>query len=283
MTEDTEKTAQRNYKNSVFCDLFAEKENTLALYRVLHPEDTAVTEDDIQNVTISNVITTDIYNDLGFMVRDRLMIFAEAQATWTLNILVRTLIYLAETYRRYARENAIDLYSSAKAKLPVPELYVIYTGEKDVPEQISLQDDFFDGQSAIDAQIRVIKDSDPADIVGQYIIFTKVVDEQIREKGRTREAVAAAIRICEDRNILRKYLREHEGEVITMTMSLYDPDEVFRISLAAQRREGQTEGILGAINIMRTMNVPEREIAEKIREQYGLSEEEADRLMATKV
>ncbi|MEE3482025.1 MAG: hypothetical protein VZQ80_08560, partial [Lachnospiraceae bacterium] len=40
----------------------------------------------------------------------------------------------------------------------------------------------------------------------------KVFSEQIKEKGRTREAVEAAIRICVDRNVLREYLKQHEGE-----------------------------------------------------------------------
>ncbi|MEE3482226.1 MAG: hypothetical protein VZQ80_09605, partial [Lachnospiraceae bacterium] len=106
----------------------------------------------------------------------------------------------------------------------------------------------------------------------------KVFSEQIKEKGRTREAVEAAIRICVDRNVLREYLKQHEGEVITMMMSLFDQDEVTKISLAAQRKED----ILGVISILRSMGLQDREIAEKVREQYGLTEEEADKLLAVK-
>ncbi len=306
MGERKEKSAQRNIKNSVFCDLFAQKENTFQLYQVLHPEDSSATVDDIENVNIDNVLTNDIYNDLGFTVHDRLMILVEAQSTWTENILIRVLIYLAETYRRYARDNDIDLYSTTKAELPIPELYVIYTGDKTVPKQISLKRDFFSGASGIDAEVTVITESDSSDIVGQYIIFSKVVTEQIREKGPTREAVETAIKICQDKNILREYLKLHEGEVITMMMSLFDQEEVTRIYLAAQKREalqeghqeghqeglqeglqeghqeGRIEGIQGAIEIMRGMGLQDREIAEKIRAQYGLTEEEADKLLVVK-
>ncbi|MEE3481660.1 MAG: hypothetical protein VZQ80_06700 [Lachnospiraceae bacterium] len=71
-----------------------------------------------------------------------------------------------------------------------------------------------------------------------------------------------------------------------MMMSLFDQDEVTNIRIAAKEREAQQkalqEGIQGAITIMRDLGLPDREIAEKIRDQYGLTEEEADKLLAVK-
>ena len=58
----------REIKDSVFSDLFASKQNLLALYRALHPEDDEVTEGDIANVTMKNILIVDLYNDLGFTV-----------------------------------------------------------------------------------------------------------------------------------------------------------------------------------------------------------------------
>ena len=47
----------RQAKNSVFLNLFARKQYQLALYRELFPEDTMITEDDIEMVTLENVLT----------------------------------------------------------------------------------------------------------------------------------------------------------------------------------------------------------------------------------
>jgi len=58
---------KRTAKNSVFLDLFQDKENLLALYKTLHPEDTDATEDTLDIVTIDNVLTDNLYNDLGIM------------------------------------------------------------------------------------------------------------------------------------------------------------------------------------------------------------------------
>ena len=55
------------------------KKDLLKLYKVLHPEDKDIKEEELTNVTIKNVLIDKIYNDLGFMARDRLMILIEAQ------------------------------------------------------------------------------------------------------------------------------------------------------------------------------------------------------------
>ena len=64
----TRHMAKRTAKNSVFLDLFQDKKNLLQLYKALHPEDTEAIEDTLDIVTIDNVLTDNLYNDLGIMV-----------------------------------------------------------------------------------------------------------------------------------------------------------------------------------------------------------------------
>lgn len=127
------KPAKRIIKDCVFTDLFRMPEYLLALYQTLHPEDLETTAEDLKDITISNVLVDDIYNDLGFRVNNRLIILAEAQSTWSENIIVRSLLYLADTYQRYIDENQLDIYQTKKVLLPRPELYVIFTGERKEP------------------------------------------------------------------------------------------------------------------------------------------------------
>lgn len=58
----TRHIAKRTAKNSVFLDLFQNKSYLLKLYKTLHPEDTAATEDSLTDVTIENVLTDNLYN-----------------------------------------------------------------------------------------------------------------------------------------------------------------------------------------------------------------------------
>ena len=218
-------------KNSVFLDLFQDKSYLLKLYKTLHPEDTEATEDILDIVTIDNVLTDNLYNDLGIMVRqDKLLLLLEAQSSWTVNILIRILLYLAQSYHEYFEQTSQSLYRSRKVKMPKPELYIIYSGNRGrKPDTISLSKEFFGGEDIdIEIKARVIYESDRDNIINEYIVFCKVFNEQIKEHGMTRQAVAETIRICKDRNILKQYLSSKEVEVVTIMMSLFDDEQIMR-------------------------------------------------------
>ena len=90
--KNTEAFAKFTVKYSVFTTLFQDKKYLIQLYHALHPEDTETREDEFIDITIKNVLTNGIYNDLGFRVRDKIMILVEQQSSWTMNIIVRVLM-----------------------------------------------------------------------------------------------------------------------------------------------------------------------------------------------
>ena len=96
--------AKRTIRDSVFSNLFGDKRYLLQLYQALHPEDTGATEDDLTDVTIQNVLTDDLYNDLAFRNGGRVIIMVESQSTWSVNIIIRVLLYLAQTWNRYIED-----------------------------------------------------------------------------------------------------------------------------------------------------------------------------------
>ena len=226
----TEAVAKRTAKNSVFLDLFQNKNYLLKLYKTLHPEDITATEDSLTDITIKNVLTDNFYNDLGFIVDNKLMILIEAQSTWTINILVRALLYLAQSYHEYFQHTRQNYYKSKKVKMPKPELYVVFTGNKGKkPDKISLSKEFFEGADIdIEVKAKVIYESDQDNIINQYIIFCKVFNEQTGQHGMTQKSVLETIRICKDRNVLKEYLLEREKEVVTIMMSLFNEEEILK-------------------------------------------------------
>ncbi len=227
-------------KNSVFLDLFQDKKNLLKLYKTLHPENEDATEETLDIVTIDNVLTDNLYNDLGIMVgSNRLLLLLEAQSLWSVNISIRILLYLAQSYHEYFERTNQSLYKSKKVKMPKPELYVIYTGNKGrKPDIISLSQEFFDGADVdIEIKAQVIYESDKDNIINEYIVFCKVFNEQIKQQGMTKQAVTETIRICKDRNILKHYLSSKEVEVITIMMSLFDDEQIMRTYAKDIKRE----------------------------------------------
>ena len=278
-----EQTTKRNAKDSVFIDVFAQPENQLRMLHVFHPEMTDVTVDDIETITLKQVITNHQYNDLAFVVRDIMMVFVEAQSSWSVNVAVRILLYLADTIQEYIHANHMDIHGSEKLKLPKPEFYVIYTGDKQVGETLSLREDFFgDPSCPVDLEARVFT-AETEDIVGQYIIFCHVFDQQVKEHGRTEKAAMETIRICKDRGVLKEYLESREKEVVSIMIMLFDQqyatEAYARNEAAKAAAKAEKKGVLSTLISLVTKGLLKKEDA---AQQAGMSvaefEEESKKL-----
>ena len=152
-------------------------------------------------------------------------------------------MYMVQTYHDYFSRTSQNLYKSKKVKIPVPEIYVIYTGDRKTrPAEVSLAQEFFDGkQSCIDVKVKMIYDGKEGDIINQYVRFTKVCNEQVSLYGRTRKAIKETISICKDSDVLREYLENKEQEVLDMLMELYDQEEVLKSYVQSEKYEAVEE------------------------------------------
>ena len=242
LLEGSDDKVNRNIKDSVFCDLFGKPEYLFQLYQALHPEDTETTMDDLTLVTLSKIIIRQMYNDVGFLVGNRLIVLVEAQSTWTENIVVRFLMYLGETYRRYIEKNDLDLFTTKKIELPRPELYVVYTGDRKAPPgKISLRKSFFGDDCCVEVEAKVIYDSNAGDILNQFIVFSKAFDRQRKVyPDDLRKAVQETIRICKEKDVLREYLAREEAA--TVMFAFADQEKEFNRALRNERREGEAIG-----------------------------------------
>lgn len=258
--EKKDSFAKYTVKDSVFTTIFRDKKYLIQLYRALHPEDTEATEDALTDITIRNVLTNGIYNDLGFRVGDKILFLVEQQSSWTMNIIIRALMYLAQVYHDYFEEQDADLYGSKKVHVPEPEIYMIYTGERvSRPETISFSKEFFkEKECFIEVKVKVIYDGKGNDIISQYVAFTKVYNEQVKRYGRSREAVTETIRICKDRNLLREFLESREKEVVSIMMTLFDEERIMRTHIVSEKKETARKA---AENMLKTGKMSAEEIA----------------------
>ena len=241
------RTTKHTVKNNVFIKLFEDVRNVYKLYQELHPEDINVKQSDIEIHSMDSMLINDIYNDLGFLVKEedefKFVILVEAQSKWTENLTLRLLLYLAETYRHYNYEHKISVHSEKRVKIPKPELYVVYTGNKDVPDVISFKDDYFDGDCCVDVKVKVLKQTSTETVSGQYIGFSKVYDEQRKIYHNKIECIKETIRICKEKGYLVEFLTEHEEEVVTMLMYLFNEQQERETYEAARDKEKIEEGI----------------------------------------
>ena len=278
MQEGISKT-KRKSKDSVFINLFEDTKNVLRLYKELHPEDTQITVDDIHIQTIKSVLVNTLYNDLGFIVKDKFVMLVEAQSAWNPNMPLRMLFYLAETYRRYLADTIQSEHSSTKVKIPKPELYVVYSGEQKCPEIVSFSDSFFDGDCPVELKVKVLNKVDMT-IYGQYIGFCKVFNEQRKIYQDSILCAKETLRICIEKGYLVSYLQKHEKEVVDMMSELFDEEyQREAYNRASQRKaiekgraegeakgkaEGKAEERKALAEKMRAKGYSEQEIAELI-------------------
>lgn len=265
---------KRTAKDTVFTSLFRDKENLLQLYQALHPEDRKTKQEDLTIVTLENIMSGGIYNDLGFQLKEKLIFLIEAQSTWTMNILVGAFMYLVKSYQDYIYKTAQNIYGSKKVTLPKPEIYVIFTGSrKKRPESISFAEEFFPGEECcLDVKIRMIYDGKKGDIINQYVTFTKIFDEQVKKYGLVEKAVRETIRICRDRNVLKRYLERRESEVVDIMLTLFSQEEVWDMHVRSERKEA---AIKTTIEDGQDYGIPKEEVLIKLKCKYGLSEIDA--------
>ncbi len=83
----------------------------------------------------------------------------------------------------------------------------------------------------------MIYDGKEGDIINQYVGFTRVYNEQVRQYGRTRQAVMETIRICRDRNYLKEYLEAREKEVVNIMMTLFDDEYIYKTYVESEKKE----------------------------------------------
>ncbi len=241
----TQPKSKRNTKDSVFTHLFSFPEYQLELYKALHPDDNDVSEADIKTITRDCVVATHEHNDLGILIKDRLMVFVEAQSSWSPNIVIRLMSYAVQSLMDYFRERDVYLYSNTKAACPRIELYAIFSCEREnKPQTLSLCSEFFpNGGCDLDATVHLIHfDENKKDIIHQYIMFCQVFNEQIKAYNYSPQAIRETLRICRNKGILAEYIKKLEGEIMNIMTYMFDEENNKRLFGLEQWKLGNEKG-----------------------------------------
>lgn len=259
----------RQAKNSVFLNLFTRKEYQLLLYQDLFPEDVTITEADLELVTLDNVLTIHPYNDLGLLARGKLIVLAEAQSTWSVNIIFRLADYYYDSAMSYLVMRKADLYSSVKIDIPDVEAFVIYTGKKKIETNVlSLNQEFFGGDpEKPEFRARILHGDYKGGIIEEYMGFCRIWDQYVvpaKSPEERRKAVALTIDLCIQKGYLASYFEEHRAEVEKIMLTMLSPEYV---RLASER----TEKIKESIGMLRFAGIEDPKIKDLIIRRYDLT------------
>lgn len=272
---------KRSIKDSVFTMLFQDPEYLRQLYLTLHPEDAGVLPEDMKLITLENVLTTGIYNDLGIQVRDRLILLVEAQSTFSANITLRMLLYLAATYKEYVKERKLDLYAGKAVSIPRPELYVVYTGRRETPDTLLLSGLYEsapeDGRvQHMELAVQILRDDGSGSVIDQYVRFCQISDEMRGKHGATLKAVQETLRECVRQNILEPFLMTREKEVSDIMISLFNQEEIQAIHDYNVAKQAQETALKQTVLLMRDLGVAREEAVRQLAKRYDLLQNDAE-------
>ena len=275
----------REHKDSLFVDLFYQdetaKKNLLSLYNALHDtnyEDETI----IRKVKIDDVLYKNFKNDISCEVNGLVLVFGEHQSTINRNMPLRCLMYVGRAYEQLVDSKA--RYRTTLVKIPTPEFYVFYNGEKEQPlEQVlTLSDAFMNpvGENSVELKVKVINiNSDKAHevldkcgILKEYSQFISTVRKYSYEES----AIKKAIKECIEKGILADYLKRKGSEVENMLIAEYSYEEDMQVKLQEGIWQGRREGITLSADIFQMVKKNPDLTNVQIAENLGCSVEDVE-------
>lgn len=244
----------RKHKDRLFRYLFKDKKYLLDLYNALH--DSSYTDpEELEVVTMENVIFMKMKNDLSFIIDSRLSLY-EHQSTQNPNMPLRGLFYFAQQYEGLLGAGNADVYGSSRAALPTPEYIVFYNGSGMAEDRrtLYLSDSFSlgRGSGALECTCEVINVNrgHNKELMGkcrrlwEYSEFVSEIEANIRAGMEREAAVESAVDRCIGRGILTDILRAEKSEVLHMIfLTEYDEKKHLRHTFQEGKEEGIAEGI----------------------------------------
>ena len=258
----TQEKTNRNYKDSVFVDLFAHdinaKENFISLYNALHGTNLDAKTTDVQPVMLERVLYMKYYNDIAMLIDGKIVILIEHQSTINQNMPFRFLEYIARIYEKITTKD--EKFGRKLVKLPIPEFYVFYNGKDDYPTEsvMKLSDAFMQlGDNSelknqlentnypLEISVKVINinvdKENPilkrCEALKEYSEFIEQVRFNI--ENAVSEPFTTAIKQAIKKGFLSDYLNRKSTEVQNMLLAEYDYDT----DIAVQRKEAFDDGI----------------------------------------
>ena len=307
----TQEKTNRNYKDSVFVDLFAlditAKENFISLYNALHGTNLDTKTTDVQPVMLEQVLYMKYYNDIAMLIDGKIVILIEHQSTINKNMPFRFLEYIARIYEKITTKD--EKFGRKLVKLPVPEFYVFYNGKDDYPTESvmklsdafmqldgKLKNQFENANYPLEISVKVINinvdKENPilkrCEALKEYSEFIEQVRSNI--ENNVPEPLTNAIKEAIKKGFLSDYLNRKSTEVQNMLLAEYDYDT----DIAVQRKEAFDDGVaIGeergiSIGLLQGRNEAKLETAktllafgdsiEKVSKVTGLSVDEIEKL-----
>ena len=243
----------RKYRDVLFRHRFREKKDLLELYNALNGS-TYQNPEELEVITMEDVIFMKMKNDLSFMIGNTLNLY-EHQSTWNANMPLRGMLYFAQQFEGLLASREDDIYGTKRVELPTPVYIVFYNGAGMQTDNLLLYlSDAFPtgrGSGCLECTCEVLNINrgynralmEKCHRLWEYSEFSSEIEENIKKGMRREEAVHTAIDTCIEKGILRDILVKQKAEVLHMILTEYDEKKHFRTLFREGKEEGIKEGM----------------------------------------
>ena len=238
-------TVNRTYKSRIFAMLFSDRNELLKLYNAING--TSYDDPDLLQInTLENAVYMSMQNDVSFIIKLGLNLY-EHQSTYSPNLPVRYLLYVADVYSDYTKD--MNLYGTKAVKLPTPKFVIFYNGQAEQPDrkELKLSELFTVPEEEPSLELKAVmlninkghnrKLMETCRTLHDYAEYTSRVREYAA-KMPLDEAVERAITECISEGILADFLRKNRAEAKKVSIYEYDEERHMRQT----REEGMEEG-----------------------------------------
>lgn len=228
------------------------KGNLLSLYNALN--DTCYTNlDDLEITTMDNALYMSMKNDVSCIISNNLALF-EQQSTWNPNMPLRGFMYFADLYNKYISTGSLGIYRDKLVKLPTPQYYVFYNGDRDMPDKqlLKLSDAFIEpsreGCFEWTATILNInyghnkKLLSNCKTLSDYGILIKTINDYKQKYNDINAAIENAVDYCIEHDVLKDFLLERKTEAMHTLLTEYDEKKTMEYLRQDAYDDGVTEG-----------------------------------------
>jgi len=259
----------RKYKDSVFSLLLSDEKTIAEVYGAISGKDYGP-DVKVEIKTLKNVLSSGMFNDVAFLLDDRLVVLIEHQSTINENMPLRMLLYIAEVYNRMASDES--LYSRTMFPVPRPIFIMLYNGVENMPDKwiLRLSDMFKDGGEAenqtnlelIVTVYNINKGHNPemarrSHTLDGYETFVYTVREY-QKTMNLEDAIKKAVVDCINQNVLRTFLENHKKEVIGMLVQEWDLGKAVKFA----ERDGERKRAIEIARNLRAKGMEVDDVAE---------------------
>lgn len=301
--QSVRKQVQLKVKDRLFRFLFEkDRDALLDLYNALNR--TAYTDSSqLEIVTIESAVYVVMKNDLAYILSGTLNMY-EHQSTYSPNLPVRFLIYLAQEYQMVIDRAEKSLYGGGRITLPTPQCVVFYNGMREMPEETTLKlSDAFENKSAradVELTVRMLNINhghnkalmENCRVLDEYSQMVAATRKYMAVEADAQTALNKAVDYCIENGILKEFLLRNRAEVLGMLLEEFDAEKYERTIREEGRDEGIKEGIkegmkegeakVNRLGILMTEagrgsdfldSLSDRELQKKLFIEFGLEEE----------